>query len=36
MQIKVINVPAFSGFVWAEVCAGVSFFAGVGISLYPF
>lgn len=36
MRIKIVNFPNFSGYVWAEVVAGVSFLTGVGFSIYPF
>lgn len=36
MRIKIVNIPNFSGYVWAEVVAGASFLTGVGFSIYPF
>lgn len=36
MRIKIVNVPTFSGYVWAEVLTGVSVIAGLGFSFYPF
>lgn len=36
MRIKVVNIPNFSGFVWAEVLAGASFLTGMGFVVYPF
>lgn len=38
MRIKLFNAPASSlkGYVWAEVCVGISIIAGVGFTIYPF
>lgn len=36
MRIKIVNFPNFSGYVWAEVVAGVSLLTGVGFSIYHF